>query len=99
MGTALPKAGTATEVPGGRLPAGPSEAWAARHAPPALDLTPFTRAELYRWFKGGEPTSDACERLLAWGSRAHGGIDLAIAEGFHALQKGGRPPSWASTWT
>jgi hypothetical protein len=58
--------------------------------PPALDLTPFTQAELYRWFKGGEPTADACEKLLAWASRARGGLDLALAEGLHALQQGER---------
>jgi hypothetical protein len=60
------------------------------HEPPPLDLTPFTREELYRWFKGGEPTADACEKLLAWASRAVGGIDLVLAEGLHALQQRGR---------
>jgi hypothetical protein len=64
--------------------------WGARHVPPPLDLTPFTRAELYRWFKGGEPTADQCEKLLAWASRARGGLDLALAEGLHALQQGER---------
>jgi hypothetical protein len=67
-----------------------SAEWGARHVPPPFDLTPFTRAELYRWFKGGEPTADQCEKLLAWASRARGGLDLALAEGLHALQKGER---------
>jgi hypothetical protein len=64
------------------------EPWAARHAPPDLELEPFTPAELDRWFRGGEPEADECERLLAWASRARGGIDVAIAEGLHALRKG-----------
>jgi hypothetical protein len=72
------------------MAAEPAAEWASRHVPPPLDLTPFTRAELYRWFKGGEPTADACEKLLAWASRARGGLDLALAEGLHALQKGER---------
>ena len=90
MGTALPKAIPATLVSGDPLPAPSAEAWAARHVPPPFDLTPFTRAELYRWFKGGEATGDRCEELLAWGSRALGGLNLNLAEGFHALQQGGR---------
>jgi hypothetical protein len=90
MGTALPKAIPAALVPGDHPPAASAEAWAARHVPPPFDLTPFTRAELYRWFKGGEATGDRCEKLLAWGSRALGGLNLNLADGFHALQQGGR---------
>jgi hypothetical protein len=89
MGAAHPEPDKATPAPGDRPQAASSEAWAARHVPPPFDLTPFTRAELYRWFKGGEPTADRCEKLLAWSSRAVGGIDLTLAEGFHAMQRRG----------
>jgi hypothetical protein len=70
----------------------PTAEWAATHEPPPFDPKPFTRAELYRWFRGGEPTADACEKLLAWASRARGGLDLALAEGLHALQQRERLP-------
>jgi hypothetical protein len=81
MGDALPMVVMAAEAPA---------EWGARHVPPPFDLKPFTRAELHIWFKGGEPTADGCEKLLAWASRARGGLDLALAEGLHALQKGER---------
>jgi len=89
MGTAHSMACKATPVAGDRPQAASSDAWASCHVPPPLDLTPFTRAELYRWFTGGEATGDRCEKLLAWCSRAVGGIDLTIAEGLHALQQRG----------
>src|SRR5574338_87776 len=66
------------------------EPWLSRHVPPEVDLTPFTAAELDRWFRGGEPEADECERFLAWASRARGGIDLGLAEGLHALRQGDR---------
>ena len=66
------------------------EPWLARHVPPDLDLTPFTPAELYEWFQGGEPEADEGERLLACASRARGGIDVVIAELLHALRQGDR---------
>src|SRR5574340_1526010 len=68
----------------------PAEPWLSRHVPPDLDLAPFTPAELDRWFRGGEPEADECERFLAWASRARGGIDLGLAEGLHALRQGDR---------
>jgi hypothetical protein len=38
------------------------------------------------WFRGGQPESDDCEKLLALAARARGGLDVAIAEGLHALR-------------
>src|SRR5574340_1819218 len=67
-----------------------AEPWLSRHVPPDVDLAPFTPAELDRWFRGGEPEADECERFLAWASRARGGIDLGLAEGLHALRQGDR---------
>ncbi len=67
-----------------------TEPWLARHAPPEVELEPFTPAELDLWFRGGEPEADDCERLLACASRARGGLDVAIAEGLHALCQGDR---------
>jgi len=69
---------------------GPAEAWHSSHAPPRLDLAPLTSAELDAWFRGGEPEADVCEALLAWAARARGAIDVAIAEGLHALRQGDR---------
>ena len=43
------------------------------YAAPRLELPPLTRAELERWFRGGEPEADACEQLLAWAARIRGG--------------------------
>jgi hypothetical protein len=71
-------------------PASPDDAWRVSHDPPRIDLAPFTRAELDEWFRGGEPVADDCEKLLVWSARAAGGIDLAIAEGLHALRQGDR---------
>jgi hypothetical protein len=71
----------AQATPGGGL---------AALAPPPLDLAPLTRAELHAWFRGGEPEADACERLLACAARARGALDVAIAEGLHALRRGER---------
>src|SRR5512142_511140 len=65
-------------------------AWARQHLPPEIPLAPYTRAELCRWFKGGELHADRCEQLLAWASRACGGLDLVLAEGLHALRQGDR---------
>src|SRR5512133_2503801 len=65
----------------------PSEAWRTSHAAPRLDLEPLTPAELYALFRGGEPEADACEALLAWAARSRGALDVAIAEGLHALRQ------------
>lgn len=67
-----------------------AEPWLSRQVPPEVDLPPFTSAELYEWFRGGEPEPDVFEQLLACASRVRGGIDLAIAEGLHALRQGDR---------
>jgi hypothetical protein len=70
--------------------AAPAEPWLSSHAPPVVELEPFTARELDAWFRGGELEADVCERLLAWASRARGGLDLAIGEGLDALTKGDR---------
>ncbi|ACG72028.1 conserved hypothetical protein [Anaeromyxobacter sp. K] len=63
----------------------------AEHALLALrELLPYSRAELDRWFRGGEPEADECEQILAWASRGRGAIDVAIAEGLAALRRGER---------
>jgi hypothetical protein len=67
-----------------------AEPWLSSHAPPVVELEPFTARELDAWFRGGELEADVCERLLAWASRARGGLDLAIGEGLDALTKGDR---------
>jgi hypothetical protein len=67
-------------------PATPDAALAGCTAP-RLDLPPFTPAELDAWFRGGEPEADACEQLLVWAAKARGGVDVAIAEGLHALRQ------------
>lgn len=59
-------------------------------AAPPVRLEPFTRAELCERLRGGEEEADLCEKLLAWASRARGGIDLAIGEGLAALRVGNR---------
>jgi hypothetical protein len=68
----------------------PATAWAASHAPPRLELAPLTRAELDERFRGGEVDADHCEKLLVWAARARSALDLAIAEGLHALKQGDR---------
>jgi hypothetical protein len=70
----------------------PTAEWGARHAPPRLERPPYTPRELYAFFKGGEPEADRCEQLLAWASRARGG--LALGEALDALLTGERrvPP-------
>jgi hypothetical protein len=68
----------------------PAEAWRSSHAAPRLELAPLSPAELDAWFRGGEPEADACEALLASAARARGALDVAIAEGLHALRLGDR---------
>lgn len=68
----------------------PTAAWTIGHAPPPLELPPLTRKELGAWFRGGQPEADDCEKLLALAARARGGLDVAIAEGLHALRHGDR---------
>jgi hypothetical protein len=55
-----------------------------------FQLAPLTPAELDEVFRGGEAQADLYERRLVWAARAHGAIDLRIAEGLHALTKGTR---------
>src|SRR5512140_2531433 len=59
-------------------------------APPEIELAPYTPAELWKWFRGGEPYADRCEKLLTWATRARGALDLALAEGLEALRRGDR---------
>jgi hypothetical protein len=66
------------------------DAWRSMHAPPRVDLEPLTPTELHVFLRGGEPEADDCERLLASCARARAAIDLAIADGLHALQQGDR---------
>jgi hypothetical protein len=72
------------------IAAEPEAGSGAGHVPPKLDRAPYTPRELYELFRGGEPEADRCEQLLAWASRARGGLDLAIGEGLDALRKGNR---------
>ncbi|ACG72305.1 conserved hypothetical protein [Anaeromyxobacter sp. K] len=68
----------------------PGTAGAAHALADLRELLPFSRTELDRWFRGGEPEADACEQVLAWASRGRGAIDVAIAEGLAALRRGER---------
>jgi hypothetical protein len=68
----------------------PAASWAARHTPPRLGLAPLTRAELDDRFRGGEVDADHCEKLLVWAVRMRSALDLATAEGLHALKQGDR---------
>ena len=56
---------------------------APRHVPPRIERPPYTPRELQAFFKGGEVEADRCEALLAWASRARGGIDLAMVRQAH----------------
>jgi hypothetical protein len=64
--------------------------YGASVTPPAFDLRPYTPAELWERFRGGEKEADDCERWLATASRARAALDLAIAEGLAALRAGDR---------
>ncbi len=57
-----------------------------------LDLEPFTSAELDALFRGGEAEADFCEEILARAARGRGAVDVALAEGLHALRQGDRLP-------
>jgi len=50
-----------------------------------LDLEPYTRAELYYVFRGGEPDADHCETILARMGCYRGACDGALAEHLFAL--------------
>jgi hypothetical protein len=65
------------------------------HAPPQVELPPFSAAELRAYLREGVPEVEDCERLLAWASRARGAIDVAIAEGLDLLRRGERLASLA----
>ncbi|HYG69346.1 MAG TPA: HNH endonuclease, partial [Anaeromyxobacteraceae bacterium] len=72
----------------------PTEPWGARvgaegpEVELGFELEPLTPAELDEVFRGGEAQADLYERRLVWAARAHGAIDVRIAEGLHALTKG-----------
>jgi hypothetical protein len=70
----------------------PTEPWGASvvEKPPRIEPEPLTSAELDEVFRGGERPADEYERRLAWAARAHGAIDVRIAEGLHALKQGNR---------
>lgn len=68
----------------------PPAAYGDGLAPPALELRPYTRSELWERFRGGEREADDCERWLATAARARAALDLAIAEGLAALRAGNR---------
>src|SRR5512138_102691 len=72
------------------IAAEPVEPWHTSHAPPPVELPPFAPAELRAFVQSGEREVDQCETLLAWASRARGGIDVTIGEGLHALRQGDR---------
>ncbi|HUL58403.1 MAG TPA: HNH endonuclease signature motif containing protein [Anaeromyxobacteraceae bacterium] len=61
-----------------------------------LDLEPYTPAELYELFRGGEPDADECEAILARMARIRGAIDVATAEGLDALRRNDRLAELAS---
>jgi len=50
-----------------------------------LDLEPYTRAELFYVFRGGEPDADHCETVLAQMGRYRGAYDVSLAEHLYAL--------------
>ncbi|HYG68753.1 MAG TPA: HNH endonuclease, partial [Anaeromyxobacteraceae bacterium] len=74
----------------------PTEPWGARvggdgpELELGFELVPLTARELDEVFRGGEAQADLYERRLVWAARAHGAIDVRIAEGLHALTKGDR---------
>jgi hypothetical protein len=59
-------------------------------SPSPGELEPLTGAELYEWFRGGEPAADECEAILASMGRARGATDVALAEGLDLLRRGDR---------
>jgi hypothetical protein len=67
----------------------PAAAWSS-YALPRIALDPLTQAELDAVFRGGEPEADLCESVLAGAARVRGALDVAIAEGLHALRQGDR---------
>lgn len=87
MEQALASSGFAPVVESATSRGGP---FAATHAPPQLQLDPFTPGELYDLFRGGELDADHCEVLLAWAARYQGALDVSIAEGLDALRQGDR---------
>ncbi|WP_041454070.1 HNH endonuclease signature motif containing protein [Anaeromyxobacter sp. K] len=62
----------------------------AGHAPPRVELPPFTPDEIEAWFRGGELEGDLGEQLLVWAARVRGCIDVELAEGLAALKRGDR---------
>src|SRR5690349_8338374 len=73
-----------------------AEPWQATFAPPKVELPAFTRDELREWFRGGEVAAEDCEKLLASASRVLGALEVAMAEGLHALTQGDRLPQLAT---
>ncbi|ABC81189.1 HNH endonuclease [Anaeromyxobacter dehalogenans 2CP-C] len=72
------------------LDAAALDAALAGHAPPRVELPPFTLAEIEAWFRGGELEGDAGEHLLVWAARMRGCLDVELAEGLAALRQGDR---------
>ncbi|ACL65869.1 HNH nuclease [Anaeromyxobacter dehalogenans 2CP-1] len=72
------------------LDAAALDAALARHAPPRVELPPFTPAEIEAWFRGGELEGDVGEHLLVWAARMRGCLDVELAEGLTALRRGDR---------
>ena len=60
------------------------------HAPPAAAFPAFTAGELRAAFRDHSSELERCEPILAWAARARGALDVAIAEGLHALRRGER---------
>jgi len=73
-----------------REPDEPYGPGAGSHAPPEVDLRPYTREELFRLFRGGEREADLVEARLVEASRNRHGIALRLGQGLAALLKGRR---------
>jgi hypothetical protein len=80
------------------LPTSPSppaewQAFLAALTPPACDLDEGLAPAIEAVMKDGEVEGDACERLLASAARICGALDVATAEGLHALRAGDHLPA------
>src|SRR5512138_1514099 len=73
-----------TAAPGGGTPA------LRGYALPRVELPPITPAELRAAFAAGAPELEDCEPFLAWAGRAHGAIDVTLAELMARLCEGER---------
>jgi hypothetical protein len=92
-GAPLPSKAPRPALPPVALACEPEEPYGAgggSHAPPELDLRPYTREELHRLFRGGEREADEADAMLLTASRNRHGIGLRLGQGLAALQKGRR---------